>query len=120
MELLFVVKKFGKGQTGRWEPDGQGITYIESSLLKCPHFQQELASLVTGTATNMHTVAEAGTRRDAGRQASSFDKRAQQAALLPGTEPSCSGDRGNWRTVSQLLLWYDGGKVPRLAAQKTH
>eukprot|EP00069_Balaena_mysticetus_P018986 bmy_11838T0 len=75
--------------------------------------RQELTSLVTGTATNMHTVAEAGTRRDAGRQASSFDKRAQQAALLPGTEPSCSGDRGNWRT----LLNEQGDSVTHIVAE---
>lgn len=31
-ELLFVIKKFGKSQAGRREPDGQGTTYTESSL----------------------------------------------------------------------------------------
>lgn len=62
----------------------------------------------------------AGSWRDDWRQVSSFDKKTQEAALLPGTEPSCSGDRGNWCTASQLLLWCDCGKVPRLVAQKTH
>lgn len=46
MELLFVVKKSDKGQTGKRQPDGQGTTYIESSQLKSsrPHLQQGLTS----------------------------------------------------------------------------
>lgn len=76
MELLFAVKKFGKGQAGRWEPDGQGATYIESSLFHRPYFQQGLIHLVIGTATDTYMRAEAGTWGDVGRRVSSFGKRA--------------------------------------------
>ena len=44
MELLFVIKKFDKGKAGKQQPDGQSTTYIESSRLKRPHFQQGLTS----------------------------------------------------------------------------
>lgn len=82
-----MVKKFGESRAGRWESDGHGTTYIESSLWNGPSFQQRPASEVTGTATN-HTWWRRQVLGRLRRQVSS-GKRALEAALCPGAR--CQG-----------------------------